>query len=300
MFTASQVEARTGIPAATLRQWERRYGFPAPIRTANGYRLYSPRDLAQLEEMQRHLRAGVPASRAAQLARAAVWPQEALAVRLTRALTAALVDFDPGKAAAVLSEAHASLRVEDVLLHVMTPALVEIGERWARGELTVAQEHQASAFLRGRVAALLDFAGLGTFGPTVIAAGAPGEHHEIGLMMVALLLRRQGVQVEYLGVNLPLADLAAYARQRQARALLLALNGDWALPATRAQHHHLLTLGVPLYYGGGLLNAQPHLAAELGGRYAGPDAHAAAQTILADLRERWGQRWGPGEGQREQ
>ena len=67
MFTASEVEAQTGVPATTLRQWERRYGFPHPARNASGYRLYSPGDVAAIQYMQSQLQSGVPASRAAEL-----------------------------------------------------------------------------------------------------------------------------------------------------------------------------------------------------------------------------------------
>lgn len=283
LFTPSEVEARTGVPAATLRQWERRYGFPAPSRNASGYRLYSPRDLAQIEEMRGHLRAGVTASRAAQLIRASVppAPQGASAAELVQLLLAA----DTSGAAALLSDAHAHLSVEDVLLKVMAPALAECGRRWENGEIRIAQVHQAAAFLRGRVSALLELAGRGSFGPHLLAACPPGEEHEIGLMMVTLVLRRQGARVEYLGTNLPLGDLALYARQRQADALLLSLSGEWAWEAARAGQGELTALDVPLFYGGALLNAQPALAPALGGRYAGPDARAASDIILGHLRQ---------------
>ncbi|EYB66921.1 MerR family transcriptional regulator [Deinococcus phoenicis] len=286
MFTPSEVEARTGVPAATLRQWERRYGFPAPVRNASGYRLYSPRDLAQIGEMLGHLRAGVPASRAAQLIRpAGPGPSQAAPVAaLAGALLQALVASDPVRAAALLSEAHARLSVEDVLLNVMAPALTELGHGHARGEILIAQVQQAGVFLRGRVAALLELAGRGTFGPGVVAACAPGEQHEIGLMMVVLTLRRQGVRAEYLGANMPLGDLALYAQRRQADAVLLALSGEWALEATRAQSAALTALAVPIFYGGALLNASPELAPALGGLYAGPDAREAAATIIRQLR----------------
>ncbi|MBB5232596.1 MerR family transcriptional regulator [Deinococcus budaensis] len=291
MFTASEAEARTGVPAATLRQWERRYGVPAPARHANGYRLYSPHDLAQIGQMQAHVLAGVSASRAAQLVQA---PGEALAEPpapappspLAAELVAALVASDLRQAGALLSEAHTRLTVEEVVLTMMAPALVEIGARWAQGQITMAHEHQASAFLRGRLAALLELAGLSAFGPTVLAACAPGEHHEIGLLMLALLLRRRGVRAEYLGANLPLAELAAYTRQRGpggVDALLIALNGEWALGPTQAQLGALAGLGIPVFYGGALLNQRPELAAALGGHYAGADALHAAETIIARL-----------------
>ncbi|WP_231557290.1 B12-binding domain-containing protein [Deinococcus sp. YIM 77859] len=284
LFTASQVEARTGIPAATLRQWERRYGVPAPARNTSGYRLYSLHDLAQIEEMQRYLRAGVSTGRAAQLVRAAGPPLDPTPSALATALLAALLASDLLRARALLSEAHARLSVEDVLLTVMSPVLVELGRLWQRGEVHIAQVHQASAFLRSRISALLDVAGLGTFGPHLVAAGAPGEQHEIGLMMVTLVLCRRGARVEYLGPDLPLGDLAAYVRQRQAEGVLLALNGDWALEGVETQKADLLALGVPVFYGGALLNTRPDLAAALGGIYAGPDALAAADTVILRLR----------------
>jgi DNA-binding transcriptional MerR regulator len=292
LFTASEAEARTGVPAATLRQWERRYGMPAPARNASGYRLYSLLDLAQIGEMQGHLRAGVPASRAAQLVRldpvhAEQAPPRTPAPALTAELVAALVASDLGRAATLLSEAHARMTVEEVVLNLMAPALVEIGTLWARGEITMAHEHQTSAFLRGRLSALLELAGRSEFGPTVLAACAPGEHHEIGLLMLVLLLRRRGVRTEYLGADLPLAELAAYARQRGGAgvaALLIALNGEWALEPTRAQLGAITALPVPVFYGGALLNARPDLARTLGGHYAGADARRAANAIIAHLR----------------
>lgn len=294
MFTASEAEARTGVPAATLRQWERRYGVPAPARHANGYRLYSPLDLAQIGQMQAHVLAGVPASRAAQLVRvpageapAPAEPEPPAHPVLAAELVAALVASDLRRAGALLSEAHTLLTVEEVVLNLMAPALVEIGTLWAHGEITMAHEHQASAFLRGRLTALLELAGLSAFGPTVIAACAPGEHHEIGLLMLALLLRRRGVRAEYLGANLPLAELASYVRQRGpggVDALLIALNGEWALGPTQAQRGALTGLEMPVFYGGALLNQRPELAGMLGGHYAGADALRAAETIIARLR----------------
>ncbi|AKH16126.1 MerR family transcriptional regulator [Deinococcus soli (ex Cha et al. 2016)] len=289
MFTASEVEAQTGVPATTLRQWERRYGFPRPERSANGYRLYSPHDVAAIQRMQAHLNAGVPASRAAELTQRDLdavpdEPEARDAAEWSRQLTQALIGSDMDQAGAVLGQVHAQLPVEDVLTHVISPTLADIGARWERGEITVAHEHQASAFLRARLSHLMDVAGVQEgFGPLVVAACAPGEEHELGLMMLTLALRRRGVRVAYLGANVPLGDLAVFTRQQGARAVLLALNGDWALGPTREHLRDLDGLGVPLFVGGALLNARPDLAAELGGTYAGPDAPRAAQLIAAHL-----------------
>jgi DNA-binding transcriptional MerR regulator len=301
MFTASEVEVRTGVPASTLRQWERRYGFPRPIRNDSGYRLYSPEDVRDIGLMKEHLRRGVSASRAAELTLGGVpvgaeTPPSSSLVRrtepdlpvqpdeLSERLTAALVAADTARASAVLAEAHAHLPIEDVLMRVMTPTLVEIGAMWARGEITVAHEHGASAFLRSRLSALMDIAGVQEgLGPLVVAACAPGEQHELGLMMLTLALRRRGVRVAYLGADLPVAAMIAFAREQGAQGLLLAVNGEWALEALRPARQQLRALGLPVFLGGALLNARPELAAELGGLYAGPDAPHAASFIAGTL-----------------
>ncbi|OLV18616.1 MerR family transcriptional regulator [Deinococcus marmoris] len=346
MFTASEVETQTGVPAATLRQWERRYGFPRPVRNASGYRLYSPGDVREIGIMLEHQRRGVSARLAAELtlrgvpvghagkqqptpepqptpARAPVQTSE-----LAHALAQALIAADNTRAGDLLAEAHAQLPVEDVMTHVMSPALVEIGALWAGGEITIAHERAASHYLRSRLSALMDIAGSeegqgGSFGPLVVAACAPGEQHELGLMMLTLALRRRGVRVAYLGANVPLGDLTTFAHERQAQAILLGVNGEWALqgwvagdwngerwvpdsssaegaPARGAGRGRMLNgagnalapassrpilqrLGLPVFLGGALMNARPELAAELGGIYAGPDATAATSIISEAL-----------------
>lgn len=273
MFTASEVEAQTGVPAATLRQWERRYGFPRPVRNDSGYRMYSPDDVRDIGIMLGHQRSGVGARMAAELTRKGmtgggagrgglVRPvtlaparQHALLAApgaasspvpipvpmsapvslpaLAGQLTQALITADYVRAGDVLAGAHARLPVEDVMTGVMSPALVEIGERWARGEITIAHERGASHFLRSRLSALMDIAGpedTGTgWGPLLVAACAPGEQHELGLMMLTLALRRRGLRVAYLGANVPLGDLTIFAHERGAQAILLGINGEWAL-----------------------------------------------------------------------
>jgi DNA-binding transcriptional MerR regulator len=291
MYTASEVESRTGVPATTLRQWERRYGFPRPARNASGYRLYSPEDVVEIGRMQAHLMQGVSARRAAELTLAGLDPVRAPSgagpnvERLTATLTAALLASDTARAQAVLGEAYAHLPQETVLLEIVTPTLVGIGQRWERGEITVAHEHEATAFLRARLMALMDAADPpGAAGPLVVAACAPGEQHELGLMMLTVALRRRGVRVAYLGANVPLGDLAVYARGREAAAVVLALHGDWALPGTRAQRRDLDDLGRPVFLGGALMNAWPELAEELRGVYAGPELAEAADRIAQALR----------------
>ena len=297
LFTTSEVEQRTGVPATTLRQWERRYGMPAPTRNESGYRLYSAADLGRIVFLQDRLAEGISISRAVQLCRdhltlptpaAPAVGQDSTAL-LRSDLVRALLLPDHARAAELLSQGHARLTVEDVLMLVVQPALQDIGRLWERGEITVAHEHQATAFLRGRIAQLLEMSGPGGgWGPTVVAACGPHEQHELGLLMVSVVLRRSGVHVHYLGPNTPLGDLAVYARQVRADALLISVNTAEALAALDVQQLDLHDLGMPLYLGGAQFNERPERAEQYGGAYLGADAVSGAQALVSRLKERHG------------
>ena len=64
-YTVREVEERTGVPASSLRQWERRYGFPKPERSESGYRYFSEGDIDAISRMRDLVAEGVPPSRAA-------------------------------------------------------------------------------------------------------------------------------------------------------------------------------------------------------------------------------------------
>ncbi|MGY2893578.1 MerR family transcriptional regulator [Deinococcus sp. UYEF24] len=283
LYTASEVESRTGVPATTLRQWERRYGFPSPSRTAGGYRMYSPFDLACIGFIQARQDEGIPVSRAVALAREHFAEPPAPELPVVAELVRALIRPDHREAGRLLGQAHASLSAEEIMMDVMRPAIVQIGQLWERGEITVAHEHQASAFLKVRLSQMLDAAGQNDLGPSVVAACGPGEHHEIGLMMLAVTLGRRGVQVHYLGSNTPLADMAVYARSVGAKALLLSLNTQDSLDQFRAQMGDFAGLHEPLYFGGQMFNLRPELAQELGGQSLGTSATEAADLLVALL-----------------
>src|SRR5689334_17762917 len=53
------VVGRTGVAEATLRMWERRYGFPAPQRLASGHRRYSERDVEMIRAVAAKRAAGL-------------------------------------------------------------------------------------------------------------------------------------------------------------------------------------------------------------------------------------------------
>ena len=157
-----------------LRAWERRYGLLQPTRSAGGLRLYSPADLERVRAMQQHLAEGLAAAEAAALASAssrtptsgsaALVPRRCATISPRRSTA-----FDEPRAQAILDRLLAVTTVDTLLSDVLLPYLHELGDRWERGEVSVAQEHFASSVLRGRLLGLARGWGLG-LGPRRVLA----------------------------------------------------------------------------------------------------------------------------------
>ena len=216
MLRIGEVSKRSGVSPELLRAWERRYGLLRPKRTAGGLRLYSLDDLERVRRMRRHLDEGLAAAEAAALASRASRAEDeipsALAFeRARRDLAEALDGYDEARAHAVLDAVLAAATVEVVLTDIVLPYLRELGERWERGEASVAQEHFASSVLRGRLLGLARGWG-GGLGPVALLACVPGEQHEFGLLAFGLALRSRGWRIAYLGADAPLETVAAAAR----------------------------------------------------------------------------------------
>ena len=280
-YTVNEVEERSKVPASTLRQWERRYGFPKPDRSESGYRLYSDADIAHIEAMKRHIANGIPASRAADLVRSRESASEAPrpVASLKDELVQALVDLDDSRADEVLSEAHALHPVESVMLHVMRNAMIEIGDRWHAGAITTTTEHFASSYVQGRLRALLGMAGKNAHGPTVIVACAPSDQHELGAMMVAVSLRREGYRVLYVGANTPVADLREMSERVDADAVLISASTPDSVRALMDASAYLDGIAPVLAFGGMAFDARPQLAEKAGGIYLSKDLDAAMGAL---------------------
>lgn len=209
---------RTGVAPDTLRKWEQRYQILQPTRTAGGQRRYSERDVARVEWLCERLREGYRIGEAANLlGTAGVTPARTARDHL-EAILAAVEIGEPTAIGLLVDQAFALHDVDETLEKILAPLLREIGERWQRGELTVAEEHFVSEAVRSRLGHLLADAGGGLRGSVVLAC-APGERHELGLMMLAIALRRDGWKVTYLGADTPLAEAAELARRQSARVL---------------------------------------------------------------------------------
>ena len=238
--------------------------------------------------MQAHLAAGLSAAEAArtvlredggagvELARPAEPSITASTVgELSAALLQALDAFDEPAAHAVLDRLVSDLSLTTVLRDVVIPYLAELGRRWQRGTASVAQEHFASNVIRGRLAGLARGWGSG-HGPRAVLACAPGELHDMALMVFGIVLNRNGWRIDYLGANTPVEELGRAADATHPDLIVLAAT----LPETLKPLRPKLTAlarRAPLALAG--TGATPQLASAVGARLIAGDPVTEAEQI---------------------
>ena len=218
-----ELSRRSGVSPELLRAWERRYGLLQPTRSVGGLRLYSPVDLARVQAMQQHLADGYAAAEAAVLAsRTASRRDEEIAASTAKEeLADALARFDDGEAHAAFDALLARLSIDALLRDVILRYLHDLGERWERNEVSIAQEHFASTLLRGRLLGLARGWGRG-IGPVAVLACAPGEQHDLGLLAFGLALRARGWRIVYLGTDTPIMSVTDAARSCSAVVVVVS------------------------------------------------------------------------------
>jgi DNA-binding transcriptional MerR regulator len=221
LLRIGELSRRVGVSDHVLRAWEARYGLLQPARSTGGYRLYSDADEIRIRRMQAYLDQGLSAAEAARAAlhenvrridRDPHHPPGAeqatsITAELATALRNALDAFDEPAAQAALDHLLSDVSLATALRDVVIPYFTELGERWQRGEISVAQEHFATNIVRGRLSGLGRGWGSGR-GPRAVLACPPDEHHDIALLVFGIMLNRQGWRIDYLGTNTPIDELA--------------------------------------------------------------------------------------------
>lgn len=304
LYNIGVVTRLTGVPAATLHAWERRYGFPSAARTAGGHRLYSEKDIARLRWVKAQVDAGMIVSRAIAAARVLEAegrlfppaapeastrpaPDSAAPASLREALVEALTAHDLPRADRLMGDILAFHSPEALTTEVIGPALSEIGRLWEEGRITVATEHLASNYLRHRLLMWM------VSGPPpkpvnpIVLACAPGEWHEGSLLMLGVLLRRKGWPVAYLGQNVPFPDLADFVDQIQPPLVVLIAMREETARALAEWPRWIRTVnGKPLVtFGGRAFVLQPELTQSVPGLYLGDSIQEGMSRLEIFLRE---------------
>lgn len=249
----------TGVGAATLRAWERRYGLVEPSRSESGQRLYSPADVERIRRIVTMVDNGISPSRVADALALQESGEAALPgdwqSRLDR-LMDAVSSFDDAALDDVFREAMATHTLADVTEELTIPALKRVGARWEEGTGLVAEEHFFRLYIRNAIGSRLFHRERRSAGPILVCACVPGERHDIGLLLFCLNAEAAGYRVVNLGADTPLDDLPDVVDRVDAAAVVLAANYDdsvseWAEPLERLA----ASVPIPVFVGGRQLEA---------------------------------------------
>jgi DNA-binding transcriptional MerR regulator len=303
------VVQQTGITPTTLRAWERRYGILQPDRTDGGYRLYSEHDIALLRWLKSQVDSGVNIGRAVALlslrrqeaeaqptgpassaTRFKASPEPVVApmhtdTRHTDAIAEELLQalhaFCETRASTILSEAFALYPVEVVTENIIVPALTTSGERCLQGATSVVQANFVASFLRQKISSMFTAYSQPPSGPLAVTGSAPGEWHDIGILLVSLALRRQGWRVLYLGQNVPASQLIRDLPELKPE--LVCISASTTESAMRLLAAADAVAGLPdrprFLFGGRAFDLNPDLRTRFAEAYAGPSASQAVAAL---------------------
>ncbi|WP_232231518.1 MerR family transcriptional regulator [Paenibacillus sp. HW567] len=228
VYSIKQVVEMLGIPSVTLRAWENRHQAVIPERTESGYRLYSQENIEDLRWLKEQTETkGISISHAVRLLKASKeklleertsipegTPQDAFD-KMKQQIYAALLEFQGERANALIDFGFSMYGYEAMFHQVLVPILIRVGDEWEAGLATVAQEHYMTHMISNRFYQFFNVFPVQAHYPKVLAFCPAGEDHQIGLLLFTLFLRKNGVEVIYLGANTPEEGLVEMLHKHQ-------------------------------------------------------------------------------------
>jgi methanogenic corrinoid protein MtbC1 len=295
LYSLKMVVKTTGLTAATLRAWERRYGIPSPQRSTGRHLLYSARDIETLRWLNARLAEGSRIRQAvdqwqaasaagrdplAGLAETTPPPDHTLKNKTLDSLReewlSACRRFDETASENALQQAFEIFPVEQVCIQVLQKGLRQIGEEWFAGQTSVQQEHFTSAQAIRRLESLFTSSPQATRPQTVLVGCPAGEWHTFSALLLVLLLRRRGLHVIYLGADLPGKEMADTVRQTNPDLVILTAQTLTSAASLLQAARAMQAEGRETAFGGWVFTNLPGLRDVIPGNYLGDDLEAAA------------------------
>jgi DNA-binding transcriptional MerR regulator len=266
-----------GVPAPTLRSWERRYGLPTTRRSEGGHRRYTFDALNQLRLMRDEIAIGRQAADAARWVRGLLDETNPARERIN-ALTAASETQDADTIRAVLQQAHDELGLATTLDEVVMPSMRQIGSWWENGRCDVGQEHFTTEVVRGWLARITTLAPPVESEKWALLAVGPRDLHTLGIEALAALLVHQGLGCRVLGPRTPQRVLVTATVATSAVAVVVVSH----LPTQRRPAvesiRAVAETGCPTFYAGNAF-LFPASRTNVPGTYLGESIADAAQIV---------------------
>ena len=216
-YSIKDLETLTGIRAATLRMWEKRYKIITPLRTDTNIRYYGNQHLKQLLNINVLNRNGIKISHIANLTTAEISSKvkdlsfiQNSNDDLFDGLMRCMIDLDEAVFYRTFYKAVARLGFEGTMNDIIFPFFDRVGIMWQIGSINPAQEHFISNMVRQKIIVAIDsISHQKPEKPKKVLLFLPeNELHELGLLFFNYLLKNKGYQTVYLGQALPLKDLS--------------------------------------------------------------------------------------------
>lgn len=222
-FTIKDLENLSGIKAHTIRIWEQRYSFLKPQRTETNIRLYSNEELKMILNIALLNRYGFKISHIDRMDESEIREKilslnsgEAQTERIINDLITRMIDLDGEGFEKILNTHIRTKRIDITLNQIIFPFLEKVGILWQTGHINPGQEHLVSAIIRRKLIVGVDQAESRLPSDKTFFLFLPeGEHHELGLLYVQYLLKSHGLNVIYLGANVPVKDAEFVANIRK-------------------------------------------------------------------------------------
>lgn len=211
-FSIRELEHLSGIKAHTIRIWEQRYNFLRPSRTGTNIRTYSNEELKTLLTVALLNKYGFKISKIDEMLpeqrhEALLQQTAAREEYLVNQMIGYMVDMDNVSFEHVINRYIEQKGIIETVTTLIFQFLQKVGILWQTGHINVAQEHIASNIVRQKVIRAIDaLPPVKQESPLFLLLLPEDEHHELGLLFVAYLLKKQGNIVLYLGASVPLED----------------------------------------------------------------------------------------------
>lgn len=208
-FTIKDIENLSGIKAHTLRIWEQRYKLFTPQRKTSQHRIYDNEDLKELLRISFLYQNGWKISKIAELSSREIEEkvrQYEINSKTYKSfiiqMIEAAVDFDEESFVTIINHLVEKIGFEKCIAEVCYPYLNRIGMLWVTNNIIPAQEHFSSYIIQNRIIAETDKLDSANNSPTIILFSPKGEYHELPLLFINYLLKKNGWKVIYLGANI--------------------------------------------------------------------------------------------------
>lgn len=273
-YNIKAVSNMLNIHPGTLRAWERRYKVIEPVRNDAGHRLYTDEHIKVLQWIISQVEKGFTVGQAVDLLNkddllkhenAEIFSQDQLQV-MKQEVKQALLRFSENEANGHLDYAFNVFSTERVVITVLGNIMSEIGDMWERGEVSIAQEHFVTQYIRTKIGMVFQNLPLNGMLPKVVCVSGPGEQHEIGLLIFTFFLRRRGYETIYLGTGIPEEDVLQVTKE---------VGAEYTVISCTHEDHLTRTLNLVDY----LHASVPQLTIGLGG--------AAVERLSESVRDQY-------------